>query len=179
MKTLVIHPKDTSTDFLCEIYAGRNWSVITDPKVSKDFLVKSIIEHDRIIMLGHGSNMGLLCIERGLGVRKLIGSELVYLLREKECVCIWCNANEFVMKYDLKGFHTGMIVSEDEEAIMYCLKPTTDMDIENSNKLFAQAIKSGLYQKDNSMILEVIKSMYVDNENPIVEFNKQNLFVNS
>lgn len=44
MKTLVIHPKDPTTDFLCEIYKGRDWSVINDPDVSKSFLVKSIID---------------------------------------------------------------------------------------------------------------------------------------
>ena len=133
MKTLVIHPFDITTGFLEDIYIDKDWTVV-DWNPSKCGLKNLIKEHDRIIMLGHGTEDGLLGYNRFV-----INSELVYLLREKLCVCIWCNADKFVEKYSLKGFYTGMIISEHEEAIMFCVN-TTNTEIYNSNTLFAKAI---------------------------------------
>jgi hypothetical protein len=45
-------------------------------------------------------------------------NDYVYLLRDKIGVYIWCNANVFVEKYGLKGFYTGMIISEYEESVI-------------------------------------------------------------
>ena len=75
--------------------------------VSKKVLKEQIKSHDRIVILGHGTEKGLLGFNR-----YIIDSTWIYLLREKNCVCIWCNANVFVKKYNLKGFYTGMIISE-------------------------------------------------------------------
>ena len=58
---------------------------------SKSFLKQQIILHDRIIMLGHGTEEGLIGFNRFF-----INSSLVYLLREKICVCIWCNADGII-----------------------------------------------------------------------------------
>jgi len=170
MKTLVIHPKDETTDFLSEIYSGKDWTII-NTNISKSALKRAINEHDRIIMLGHGSKQGL------IGFNKfIIGSELVYLLREKECVCIWCNADQFVVKYGLKGFYTGMIISEYEEALMYCVQ-TTSEKISHSNLLFAEAVKKSI-DKNKDTIVESIKSIYNNiDDNSVIEFNQQNLYV--
>ncbi len=88
MKTLVIHPQDTTTDFLKPIYKDRDWKVI-DYNPGKRELTEQIKLHDRIIMLGHGDNCGLYGFDR-----MIINSKLVYLLREKICVCIWCHADQ-------------------------------------------------------------------------------------
>lgn len=61
MKTLVIHPKDKTTDFLKPIYEGRDWTVITGG-CTKDDVAKAIDEHDHIIMMGHGTPQGLLAV---------------------------------------------------------------------------------------------------------------------
>lgn len=53
MKTLVIHPQDPTTDFLCNIYSDKDWSIINS-HVSSRVLKESIKSHDRIVMLGHG-----------------------------------------------------------------------------------------------------------------------------
>lgn len=164
-KTLVIHPKDSSTDFLCEIYSDKGWMVI-NTNVSRKHLKESIKSHDRIVMLGHGSGEGL------FGFDKLvINSSLVYLLREKDCVCIWCNSDVFVEKYDLKGFYTGMIISEYEEAVMYSI-PTNSQWISESNKDFALAIKDSI---DDENMLENAKMLYEGNTS-VVEFNRNNLY---
>ncbi len=60
MKTLVIHPEDPSTEFLREIYANLNCTVIRQPVASRSALRDQIKDADRVIMLGHGTPAGLL-----------------------------------------------------------------------------------------------------------------------
>jgi len=165
MKTLVIHPKDSTTDFLSEIYYNKDWTLI-NTNTTKKFLKDQIATHDRIVMLGHGTENGLLGFDRFI-----IDSTLVYLLRKKICVCIWCNADKFVNKYSLKGFYTGMIISEYEEAIMYCIQ-TNSFWINESNIDFALAIKNSI---DDENMLEKAKILYEGNS-AIVEFNRNNLY---
>lgn len=168
MKTLVIHPFDPTTHFLREIYAGKDWTVI-DRNVSKAILKIEIKAHDRIIMLGHGSGLGLF----GFG-RLFIDSGYVYLLRKKLVVCIWCNADLFVTKYGLRGFNTGMIISDFEEALMYSVKESGD-DITQSNTLFASAIKNAIDAPD---MLKTAKEQYVSESNNVILFNSRNLYYN-
>lgn len=165
MKTLVIHPKDSTTDFLSEIYSHKDWTII-NINTSKKVLKEKIKAHNRIVMLGHGSEKGLI----GFG-KFIIDSTWVYLLREKVCVCIWCNADVFVKKYELKGFYTGMIISEYEEAIMCCVS-TNSQWIANSNTDFALAIKNSI---DEENMLEKVKLLYEGNSS-VVEFNRNNLY---
>ncbi len=146
MKTLVIHPKDITTDFLSDIYSDKDWTVI-NINVSKSFLKKQIKEHDRIVMLGHGTGDGLIGFKR-----LIIDSNYVYLLRDKITVCIWCNADNFVKKYNLKGFYTGMIISEMDEANCYSLYETSQANITASNILFATAIKNAIDSDDSNLI---------------------------
>lgn len=167
MKTLVIHPKDPSTDFLSIIYKDKDWNIITDPKISKRKLRYHIKIHDRIIMLGHGNEFGLVHNNR-----YLIDSTYVYLLREKECVCIWCNADQFVKKYNLIGLYSGMIISEIDEAYLYSVRTSID-DIEKSNELFANVISKYIDNKDINMI----KSEYNSDVCEVIKFNNENIFI--
>lgn len=166
MKTLVIHPEDPTTDFLKPIYEGRDWTIIND-NISKSKLKKAMREHDRIVMLGHGTEYGLI----GYKEKSLIDSSWVWLLREKEVVCIWCNADVFVTKYGLKGLYTGMIISEPLEAVLYHIT-TSDEEIELSNIIFAESVKQGIDEKDSD---QVIKKLYEGNTN-VIEFNRENIY---
>lgn len=165
MKTLVIHPEDSTTDFLKVIYQDRNWTVIND-NISKSKLKKSIREHDRIVMLGHGTEYGLI----GYKDKSLIDSSWVWLLREKETICIWCNADVFVEKYGLKGLYTGMIVSDYVEANLFSVN-STFKEIEESNILFAESVRQGIDMEDSD---QVIKKLYEGNTH-VIEFNRNNI----
>lgn len=165
MKTLVIHPKDSSTDFLCDIYSDKGWDVITSG-LTKKLLKEQIKSHDRIIMLGHGTHDGLF----GEG-KFVIDSTYVYLLRDKDCVCIWCNADMFVEKYGLKGFYTGMIISEMEEAYMFGVN-ITQKELLESNNLFSKAIKESICNLD---MVEKSKEIY-SGESSIIHFNKEHIY---
>ena len=103
----------------------------------------------------------------------MIGSEYVYLLREKQCVGIWCMADVFFNKYKLKGFYTGMIISEMEEAYMYCIHQASPKDVNESNTLFTNAITNSIMSE--SMLTEA-KAVYYSDTNPIISFNQDNLY---
>lgn len=168
MKTLVIHPTDITTSFLDATYLGRGWTIINHNPSSKE-LKEAIKTHDRIIMMGHGCERGLL----GHG-RLIINSELVYLLKDKDCVCIWCNADGFVKQYGLKGFYTGMIISEYEEAI-YCSVPPTTEKVNESNVLFTEVIKNAIHLAPKEMC-EQVKEQYKAVDNNIIDFNMHNIY---
>lgn len=166
MKTLVIHPIDHSTRFLSEIYADKGWTVINHNSSEKE-LVEQIKAHDRIVMLGHGTPTGLL----GHG-GFVINSKHVYLLREKICFCIWCNSDQFVEKYGLKGFYTGMIISEQSEAWMEGID-ISDEDLLYSNELLPKIVKEAINHKD---IAKKVKEAYNSNVNPVIMFNHERIY---
>lgn len=169
MKTLVIHPTDESTDFLCKIYKDRDWTVI-NKKGSKKLLKEAIKSHDRIIMMGHGCDRGLF----DSNFDTVIDSNFVYLLREKECISIWCNSDIFFLKYGLKGLYTGMIISEYGEAL-YESVTTTYQEIDESNRLFGNAMMDGITNDgfDYEKIMEVYNT---DNINRTMDFNKSKIY---
>ena len=171
MKTLVIHPIDATTSFLTEIYADKDWTVINHNPSHKE-LKAQIAAHDRIVMLGHGTEYGL--IQPNNGLRLIINSDLVYLLRQKICVCIWCNADIFARKYELKGFYTGMIISEYTEAIDFAVNTTAD-ELLYSNIWFAKCVKDSI---DAPNMLSAMKIRYDHDTNPVIDFNKKNLWEN-
>lgn len=61
-KTLVIHPKDKSTDFLKPIYHGRNDVTVITGGCTKEDVARAIDAHDHIVMMGHGTPQGLLAM---------------------------------------------------------------------------------------------------------------------
>lgn len=170
MSTLVIHPFDITTNFLSEIYQDKNWTVIKD-SISTRKLYLEIKNHDNIIMLGHGTSNGLL----GWG-KYVIDPSWVYLLREKNCIGIWCHADIFFEKYGLKGLYSGMIISEMQEALYYSIL-TNLPEIIESNELLAESIKKSIHINDDKKMLESIKSIYQTKNNPIILFNQNNLFI--
>ena len=173
MRTLVIHPYDPSTDFLKVIYNDLDCKAVCY-NLSYSGLIKKIKKYDRIIMLGHGTKDGLLDL---LNARFVIDLEFVYLLREKECICIWCHANEFVEKHKLHAsLYTGMIISEDYEAIDNAIEGFTVEMINESNELFAKGIKNAI--TNDSVNGDLIFETYRGKENRIIEFNANNIFTN-
>ena len=168
MKTLVIHPFDITTGFLESIYLDKGFTVI-DYNPSTKELKSAIKAHDRIIMLGHGDPHGLL----GFG-RYVIDSTLVYLLKKKYCICIWCNADQFVNKYDLRGFYTGMFISEESEATYEGVLATWG-EIMESNEKFAETVGQNLH---SGRILETVTEGYNLKTN-VAKFNRDKLYINA
>jgi hypothetical protein len=132
LKTLVVHPDDRSTDFLRAVYANiPNCKVLTSGSIWEVDL--EIQAADRVIMLGHGTRYGLLSVGQFSGSGYVIDAESANLLRDKkECIFIWCYASDYVKTHKLKGFSSGMFISEVAEA-NYCGIPNQsqeDVDIQ-------------------------------------------------
>lgn len=165
MKTLVIHPKDNTTDFLSQSYFESDITLVTDVNTSKSKLKDLIKSHDKIIMMGHGTKDGLISNKR-----HIIDSSYVYLLRDKICICIWCNAFDFFSKYKLKGYATGMIISEIDEAVTYGVN-CSPIEIRVSNDLFAKSLKVSLQSED---VRTTLLESYVG-DSDVMFFNKGNI----
>ena len=142
MKTLVIHPKDSSTDFLKPIYENIPNKTVVTGGATPEQLKNMIIAHDRIMMMGHGSPSGLFSIGNFPSWGLIINESLVEILRTKgsNLFFIWCNADVFVKQHNLKGFYTGMFISEVEEALYSGVGEVTQDEVDTSNNTFSRLL---------------------------------------
>ena len=179
MKTLIIHPADPSTSFLDIVYESVQDKTLITGGVSKSDLIRLIDEHDRIMMMGHGSPAGLFAIGqfKNVGAYIIDQSMIPYLKQKQNNVYIWCNADKFVDVFGLKGFYSGMFISEVGEAL-YCGLPGTKQDeVDESNYGFVNII--GKYiNEDKDTIYENVKKEYgiIAEENPVALYNHNRLY---
>ena len=174
MKTLVIHPDDKSTDFLCPIYQTIQDKTVLRNGFTKDEIKEQIKEYDRIIMLGHGSPDGLFAVGQFKTDNSyIIDSSSTDILAEKEeNVYIWCHANKFVEKLDLKGFYTGMFVSEILEAL-YCELPLVEQKVvDESNDGFSKIVSNHINDSKSDIYTNTIKEyQIIANRNLVAAYN--------
>jgi hypothetical protein len=174
---LVIHPEDPTTDVLCQIYRDINATVVRQP-ISSSKLKKLMKSADRIIMLGHGTENGLgrATYKNGYAtdIVSVVDSSLVYLLREKkDNVYIWCHADEFVKRYDLGGFSTGMFISEVEEAEYFNVSAAQE-EITESNEMFSRIMKENIH-KSGQEIVDTLKREYT-HDSDVARYNHERLY---
>lgn len=178
MKTLVIHPDDRSTDFLKGIYVNLNATVLITG--TKEQVNEEITKHDRIMMMGHGSPFGLFGINRFTGGNGfVIDYSTVELLRNKENVFIWCNADQFVKRHELKGLYSGMFISEVGEADICGLPGVPQETVDESNDSFAQLLGevTNLPVRDAYKHVSSKYKLLAEN-NPVANYNSQRLYLN-
>lgn len=176
-KTLFIHIKDPTTDFLERIYKDAKRCTIVRTILPKDVMNDLIRNHDQVVMMGHGCSNGLF----GDSTAYIIDERNVEALSRKDNnVFIWCYANKFVENHQLKGFSTGMFISEDAEAqwaLGSALYSRSDEhSIIESNYLFAGLVRRNL-NKPIAEFAQCIKENYAP-EN-LVAANKNALIYNS
>jgi hypothetical protein len=179
MKTLVIHPDDRSTDFLRPIYQNIPGATVITKNITDETLMSVIRANDRIIMLGHGSPSGLFNVS-GIGVGLFaIGSQHVDALATKECIYIWCNADQFINKHNLNGLYSGMFVSEVAEA-RYCGLPSaTQEQVDQSNDGFARVLGLTLTATpDLGQVHSTVGSEYqlLAESNEVAKYNVERLY---
>jgi len=172
-KTLVIHPHDQSTHFLKPIYENIPNKTIITGGLFVDEINKLIYNHDQIIMLGHGSPKGLF----GVNFKRsyVIDEDQVDLLQDKECIFIWCHADQFVKQHGLKGFYSGMFISEVGEALIYKLKGDKKL-INESNNTFAFMLGSVINQPLPEIYKQIKKDYgWLAERNEIAKYNHERL----
>ncbi len=179
MKNLIIHPADASTDFLKPIYANISNAIILNGGASKDQVKELMTQHDRVIMLGHGSPFGLFSIGQFIGNNGyIVDSTMVDVLKHVECISIWCNADQFMIKHGLNGFYSGMFISEVGEA-MYCGLPGTPQEtVDASNHYFAQLLGE-VINEPLSAINDYVTDNYglLTEDNPVALYNYNRLYL--
>lgn len=181
MCTLIIHPKDPSTNFLKPIYAPIQDKTIINGGISKNKLRELIKNHDRVIMLGHGTGHGLLTVGQFPKVGNyVIDWSMVDLLSTKtDNIYIWCNADLFVKNNRLMGFFSGMFISEFGEAFSLGYYVSNRNLIDESNECFASIVSSNIHQPLPVLYKNVLQEYRILGEtNPIAQFNLERLYLN-
>ncbi len=160
LRTLVIHPDDRSTDFLRAVYQNiENKTVITEGLHSFE-IDAQIIAHDRVIMLGHGTPSGLLSVGKFPNSAYVIDNISAELLADKQDnIYIWCHASDYVKKHNLKGFSSGMFISEVSEAT-YCGIPNqTQENVDIQCEYFCNLV-GAVVDKPSKKIFEFVSNEY-------------------
>jgi len=186
-RTLVIHPFDLSTDFLCRIYSDIKMCSVIRSSISKENLIELIRVHERIIFLGHGDDSGLFSFDV-IQPQYYINNGSVHhnndklmvglsdYLEEKDCIFIWCHASSWLSKqlnegFKIKCFATGMFISEISEARLYDIRATLT-DIRSSNEMFANIMAKNL---NEPRLFEKVKKEYMcdklDSRYELIQFN--------
>jgi len=182
---LIIHPDDRTTDFLKPTYTDLNATVLTQRDEFFN-LAETMKRHNRIIMMGHGSPNGLFMpkvegVEEGENGELFeytdytINDSYANILREKRTVCVWCNADRYVVPNNLHGFYTGMAISELCEADYCDVKGCNPKQLEESNTKFTMGLKESL-KVDGPKSVTVFKEIYNNPENPIMVYNRKRLY---
>ena len=178
--TLIIHPAgDETTTFLKEIYSSIPDQKLVGGELNSEKLKKEMESHSRIIMLGHGTSIGLLSICTHTGIPELIVN--IYhaeeLSKNTENIYIWCNADRFVLEHDLKGLYVGMFVSEIIEAAYCGLGLVSQEIVDESNSRFSE-IMGQFIHLDKFSILNELKVNYGElaKTNPVAAYNLDRLY---
>jgi hypothetical protein len=180
-KTLVIHPKDNSTTFLDIVYNPIPDKTVITGGVTRAELIKLIQEHDRIMMMGHGSPYGLFAVGQfpdKIYSAYVIDQTLVEILKtKKDNVYIWCNADQFVDNFGLTGFYSGMFISEVGEAL-YCGLPGTKQEVvDESNYGFVNIVSKYITEQTDALYDNVKKEYgLIAESNPVALYNHNRLY---
>jgi predicted RNA-binding protein len=180
MNTLIIHPKDESTDVLKYIYSSENNYTVINGQISKIDLYKLIQSHFRTIFIGHGTSRGL----SNINMFKYKGEYIIdykfknVLERSNQNIYLWCYADRFVKNNALKGIFTGMFISDLQEAKRYNIANVKKIDIDASNIFFSQTLANCI-NKNNKMIYNklILEYALFAKDNKIAKFNVQNIFI--
>lgn len=193
MKTIIVHPNDESTAFLKRVYKElTNCKIIAESYYFKQEIKSEIEGTNNLMIMGHGDLNGLFGIN--YSSKHMIDSSFCNLIESKNCLLIWCNADEFVSKNKLNfnGIFCGMFISQIEELIF--LNPefeTEDIEIlrtyqpmiDESNNAFSSIL--GNLLKENSfddlpLIYEKLRLEYgaiAKKGNEVAAYNNELLYL--
>lgn len=98
------------------IYKEIEGVTLFDSYKQRDAILAAIAaapKDEPVLLLGHGSPDGLFDMRYGLLVKN---SDAEILKDRPNLVGIWCYASSYAYKHGLKGFFSGMFISEEPEA---------------------------------------------------------------
>jgi hypothetical protein len=101
-------------------------------------------------------------------------SMVAALGNKKNNIYIWCNADRFVNMYYLKGFYTGMFISEYSEA-SYCGVSSFKGEVEQSNALFADIVGQSILMEAKNIQANT-KLLYHIKNSGVNKYNNDRLY---
>ena len=113
---IVVHPTDPSTKMLSLIYEDVKDVTLFNSWKQRDEILKAIEaapKEEPVLLLGHGCPNGLFDMRYGLVIKD---ADAEILKDRPNLVGIWCYASSYAHKHGLKGFFSGMFISEEPEA---------------------------------------------------------------
>lgn len=180
MKTLIIHPQDSTTDFLKPVYEFVPDKTVITGGVTKEELAGLIDCHDRVMMMGHGLQAGLLAVGQFPGAGFFIVDHrlIPFLEKKKNSIFIWCNADQFVEDYSLDGFYSGMFISEVQEARAMGLTGISQELVDQSNEWFSLTAGRYINEASPENICGNVKREYgiITTTNPVALYNHERLY---
>lgn len=109
----------------------------------------------------------------------IVDDNTAELLRDKKLTAIWCNADQYMEWNSLKGFYTGMFISEESEAKIIGTKFSDKWMVDESNYAFVTAMRKHL-DSDAESALQAVKQEYgvLTERNPVARYNYMRLYAN-
>lgn len=167
---------DTTSDahLLRKVYEGISDAVIlVNPKSEELDAVLMERPAETLVGLGHGCSSGLF----GCDCDIIIGERNLDLLRGRDLICIWCNADGFARRHvELRGFFTSMFISNEGEAYCFGYRDCSNEDIFCEVVLFSERLNKLL--KDKTPLNEWVGKLYGmhDETKSYVHFNYTGLY---
>ncbi|MCQ2146479.1 MAG: hypothetical protein MJZ16_03080 [Bacteroidales bacterium] len=160
---IVVHPTDLSTSHLRYIYEGIDDVKLFTSYKQRDEILSAIAaapKDEPILLLGHGTPNGLMDMDYG----HLITNSDANILRDRpNLVGIWCYASSYAYIHSLKGFFSGMFISEPKEARDLNVKASNE-EIERCftdfSKRFGNLLREGRSIKEAAM--ELMDPKYIN-----------------
>lgn len=166
---------DTTSDahLLHRAYEGiEDMTLLVNPTNEEVDKVLKERPNETLMGMGHGCSSGLFGYHSSI----VIGNRNIDLLKDRELICIWCNADGFGrMHNELSGFFTSMFISNAGEAYCYNFHGYTDEDIFSEVTLFCERVNKLI--KDNTPLNEWVNKLYEQHNTTkgYVVFNYQGL----
>ena len=178
---LVIHSKEVRTAMMSILYKGTEAQVFnqetSNSKIER--LLSNCSQHERIMLLGHGSDDGLFSRDDMFSDdnRVLVGRNHACYLSQHgaNIVGIWPNAYKFARREGLHGLFSGMLITDQYEAEHYGII-TLQHIIEEANEIMFGRLRDLL---DNECPLHKIPKLLKamdDKHSSITRFNYNNFY---
>ena len=134
---IVVHPYDPGTAMLGLIYEGIDGVRVFNSWRQRRDILKALVAapaEEPVLLLGHGGPTGLYDLRYGLVIRD---SDAELLLDRPNLIGIWCYASDYARTHRLKGFFSGMFISEAPEALELGVRATAE-EIDRQARDFAR-----------------------------------------
>lgn len=170
---IVLHQDSQhDTSVMKALYDGLdNIKLLYNPKRVEFERVMRENPNEMFMCIGHGTSFGLFGYHETNNTF-IIDSNNVHLLKDRDNICIWCNACDFAKQFSgIRGFFTDMFISNPSEAKAYGFIGHTEKETDEQNIKFCNYIRNLISNKtDLSEWAEKLQGL-CDKDIDFVAFN--------